>query len=138
MEEALYLYRRNFRPSQWLDRPYAMIGVPVVAAETDVDARRLATTPLQRVLALIRGEPIYLVPPVESMNGLWSDREQAIVEDKLGALIVGGPKEVSRQLAGLLGRTEADEVIITSDLYHHADRLRSYEILAEVLKANGK
>jgi luciferase family oxidoreductase group 1 len=134
MEEALYLYRQNFRPSQWLDQPYAMIGVPLVAAETDDEAQRLATTPFQRVLALMRGEPIYVVPPVESMDGLWSAHERAAIEEKLGAAIIGSPETVNRKLDALLDRTKADEVIFTSDLYHHSDRLRSYEIVADVMR----
>ncbi|MCU1261067.1 MAG: putative oxidoreductase, partial [Bryobacterales bacterium] len=134
LEEALHLYRQNFRPSADLDRPYAMIGVPVIAAETDDRAQRLATTPYQRFLALIRGEDIYTVPPVETMEGRWNPPERALVLRKLGIAIIGGPETVQRKLVSLLETTRADEVIFTSDLYHQSDRLRSFEIAASVMK----
>jgi luciferase family oxidoreductase group 1 len=134
MYEALYLYRQNFRPSHWLEAPYAMIGVPLVAARTDDEARRLATTPYQRFLRLIRRQPIYSLPPVESMDDLWSLHERAAVEMKFAAAIVGGPQTVRQKLTRLLDTTQADEVMFTSDLYHHADRLCSFEIAAGVMQ----
>jgi luciferase family oxidoreductase group 1 len=134
MHDALHLYRENFRPSTSLAEPYAMVGIPLVAAETDEDARRLATTPYQRFLQLIRHQPIYALPPVESMDGLWSAYERAAVESKFAAAIVGGPETVRRKLTDLLRTTHADEVIFTSDLYHFSDRLRSFEIAAELMR----
>jgi luciferase family oxidoreductase group 1 len=134
MQQALQLYRQEFRPSKWLDAPYAMIGAPVVAADTDEEAQRLATTLYQRFLNLIRGEQLYTSPPVASMDGLWSVEERAVVEKKLGAAIIGGRETVKRKLTSLLQTSQADEIIFTSDLYHHPDRLRSYEIVAEVMK----
>jgi luciferase family oxidoreductase group 1 len=136
LHDALYLYRSQFQPSEWLDRPYAMVGVPLVAADTDEEAQRLATTPYQRFLALLRGQPIYLVPSVDSMDGRWSPPERAHVEAKMRIAVIGGPKTVEQKLAALLETTQADEVIFTSDLYHPSDRLRSYEIAAEVLKGS--
>jgi luciferase family oxidoreductase group 1 len=137
MFDALRIYRRDFRPSQWLDSSYAMIGVPVVAAETDEEAARLATTPYQRFLNLIHGEPIYSLPPVESMQGLWSAEERALVDEKFGLAVVGGPATVQRKLASLLEATGADEVIFTSDLYSVRDRLRSFEIVAGAMTEVG-
>jgi luciferase family oxidoreductase group 1 len=137
MLEALHLYRENFLPSAWLDAPYAMIGIPVIAAETDAEAQRLATTPYQRFLSLIRGEPIYTSPPVESMDGMWSAEEKFMVNRKLDAAIIGGTATVRRKLAALLETTQADEIIFTSDLYHQSDRLRSYEIVAGLMKSAG-
>lgn len=133
MFEALYIYRQEFQPSESLRIPYTMIGVPVVAADTDEQAQLLATTPYQRFLHLIRGEPIYTEPPVERMDGLWSAEERAVVESKLGAAIIGGPETVKRKLAALAQASQADEFIFTSDLYHHPDRLHSYEIVAGVM-----
>lgn len=132
--QALQVYREGFRPSEWLGEPYAMIGVPLVAADTDHEAARLATTPYRRALRLIRGEPLYTSPPVDSMKGLWSAEEQALVESKLGAAVIGGPDTVRRKLASLLRATHADEMIFTSDLYHHTDRLRSYQIAADAIR----
>jgi luciferase family oxidoreductase group 1 len=134
MLDALYLYRQNFRPSERLNQPYAMIGIPLVAADTDREAQRLATTPYQRVLQLVRGNELFSQPPIESMDGLWSERERAVVEMKLGAALVGGPETLRRKLAVLLEETQADEMIFTSELYYHADRLRSFEILADAIR----
>jgi alkanesulfonate monooxygenase SsuD/methylene tetrahydromethanopterin reductase-like flavin-dependent oxidoreductase (luciferase family) len=111
-----------------------MVGIPVIAAETDEQAQRFATTPALKFLQLIRGEPFLLSPPVDSMDGIWSPQERALVHMKLGAQIVGGPETIKRKLADFLRQTQADELMISSDLYHHADRLRSYEIVAEIMK----
>ncbi|ANY18301.1 LLM class flavin-dependent oxidoreductase [Bordetella pseudohinzii] len=132
---AMRLYRHLFKPSAALARPYAMIGVPVVAAPTDEEARLLATTQQLKFLSLIRGNRLPLQPPVESMDGHWNEWERAAVEQKLGAAIVGGPETVKRKLEDIVARTEADEVMIVSDFYRHEDRLRSYEIVAS-LKQN--
>src|SRR5713226_3294466 len=77
------LYRERFRPSDVLRRPYMMVAVQVIAAETDAAARRLFTTPQQRFLRLIRNQPVELLPPVDSMQPLWQDWERAAVESKL-------------------------------------------------------
>lgn len=109
-----------------------MIGVPVVAAPTDEEARFLSTTQQLKFLSLIRGNRLPLQPPVESMDGHWNEWERAAVEQKLGAAIVGGPETVKRKLEDIVARTEADEVMIVSDFYRHEDRLRSYEIVASL------
>jgi luciferase family oxidoreductase group 1 len=132
--QAIEAYRGSFRPSQYLDRPYVMIGVPLVAAETDAEAKRLATSGQQRHLKLIRREPVYLSPPLESMDGVWSDAERFLVESRLTAAVIGGPGTVQRKLNQLLQRTGADELIFTSDLYDHALRLRSFQIAADAMK----
>ncbi|HWC00333.1 MAG TPA: LLM class flavin-dependent oxidoreductase [Bryobacteraceae bacterium] len=128
MEEALLLYRRRFQPSPYLDEPYAAVGIPLVAADTDEEACRLATSPYQRFLRLIRGQRLLTPPPVDSMDGLWTPQERALVEMRLGAAIVGGPETVAARIALLLREVQVDEIIFVSDLFHHADRLRSYEI----------
>ncbi|OZI58554.1 LLM class flavin-dependent oxidoreductase [Bordetella genomosp. 1] len=129
---AMRLYRHLFKPSATLDRPHAMIGVPVIAAPTDEEARFLATTQQLKFLSLIRGNRLPLQPPVESMDGLWNEWEQSAVQQRLGAAIVGGPETVKRKLEALIAQTEADEVMIVSDFHAHADRLRSYEIVANL------
>lgn len=112
-----------------------MAGVPVVAAETDREAERLATTPYQRALQLIRGETLYLVPPVETMNGLWSDQERAFVYMKLGASMVGGPAKIAERLKAFIDETKVNEIIVVTDLYALKDRLRSYEIVAHAMQS---
>jgi luciferase family oxidoreductase group 1 len=133
--EAIEVYRATFTPSKFLDRPYVMAGVPLVAAETDGEARRLATSAMQRHLKLIRGEPIFVPPPVESMEGLWSEPERFAVESRLGAAAIGGPETVRQRLAELIAATRADELIFTSDLYDHERRLRSFELGAQAAAA---
>ena len=82
------LYRHLFKPSETLARPYAMIGVPVVAAPTDEEARRLSTTQQLKFLSLVRGNRLQLQPPVDSMDGLWNEWEREAVNQRLGAAIV--------------------------------------------------
>ena len=132
--EAIEAYRGGFKPSQYLGRPYVMIGVPLVAAESDAEARRLATSPMQRHLKLMRRQPIFVPPPVKSMDGLWSEGEKSLVESRLAVAVIGGPETVQRNLGHLLQETGADELIFTSDLYDHELRLRSFEIAAEAMK----
>lgn len=130
MLEAVHLYRENFKPSATLKKSYVMIGLPVLAAHTDEQAERLATSTRQRVLRLIRGQPIYTPPPVATMDGLWNPAEQQAVESRLTAAVVGGPKTVERKLKEFLQLTKADELMLHTDCYRPADRLHSYEIVA--------
>ncbi len=130
LHQALRIYRDNFQPSAVLDKPYAMVGVPLIAAPTDEEAEFLATTAFQRVLALMRGQSLVLRPPVESMAGRWQPHEQQVVGDFLGLAVIGGPEKVRARLEILLEQTDADELIFTGDLYQHEHRLRSFEIVA--------
>lgn len=132
---AMQLYRQLFKPSASLQRPYSMIGVPVVAAPTDAQAQYLATTQQLKFLSLIRGNRLPLQAPVDSMDGLWNAWEEQAVRQKLAAAIVGGPQTVKQGLEDLLVRTQADEIMMVSDFYEHADRLRSYEIVAALKTA---
>ena len=131
---AAQLYREHFRPSEALRRPYLMVGVQVIAADTDAAAQRLFTTPQQRFLRLIRNQPVELLPPVDSMEPLWRDWERAAVESKLGAAIVGANATVQAGLQKLVSDTGADEVIIVTDTYDHADRLGSYRRVADLAR----
>jgi luciferase family oxidoreductase group 1 len=129
---AAQLYRDNFRPSEVLRKPHLMVAVAVIAAETDEIARRLFTTPQQRFLRLIRNQPVELLPPVDSMESLWQDWERAAVESKLRAAVVGSDATVKAGLQNLVADTGADEVIVVTDTYEHADRLQSYQRVASV------
>jgi luciferase family oxidoreductase group 1 len=133
--QALQIYRDDFQPSRYLRTPYVMTGLPVVAAETDAEAKRLATSAALRHLNLIRGEPLFVPPPVASMDGLWSEAEKQMVESRLSVAAVGGPETIRRKLAVFLSDTRADEVMITSDVYDHRQRLRSFEIAAGAMQA---
>ena len=132
---AAELYHEQFKPSATLSKPYFMVGVGVIAAETDAAAQRLFTTPQQRFLRLIRNQPVELLPPVDSMEGLWTDAERAAVKSRLGAAIVGSEATVRAGLEKLVRDTGASEVIAVTDCYHHEDRLNSYQRLAEVANA---
>ena len=131
LHEALRLYRANFQPSENWPKPHAMVGVPVFAAETDEEAKRLATSAQQQILNLIRHTPSQVPPPVETMAGRWSLAEQMEVQRFFGAAIMGGPASVKSQLEEFVASTQADELIIHAQFYRHEDRLRSYEIVAE-------
>ncbi|XID94069.1 LLM class flavin-dependent oxidoreductase [Paenibacillaceae bacterium WGS1546] len=129
---ALELYRSNFRPSAVLDKPCAMVGVGVTAADTEREARRLATSQQQAFLNMIRGRFAQLPPPVDSMDGLWSPYEEAALNRQFGFAVVGDKEQVKKRLSGIIESTGADELIIASQIYDHDARLRSYEIVAEV------
>jgi luciferase family oxidoreductase group 1 len=131
---ALDLYRRSFRPSEQLKEPYVMVGVNVIAADDDERANYLATSMQQQFLNLIRNKPGQLQPPVESMDALWSPYEKSILDKQLGSSIIGGPSTVKEKLQKFLDETEADEMIVNAMIYDHKERLRSFEIVAEVTK----
>jgi luciferase family oxidoreductase group 1 len=132
MLTALDIYRKGFTPSESLAAPYAMLGVSLVAADTDEEAHRLSTSLQQQFLALQRGRPVQLQPPVETMDGLWAEWERSAVERTLRHAIVGGPETVRRRLDAFIAQTHADEVMVTAHIYDHVARLRSYEIVSEV------
>jgi luciferase family oxidoreductase group 1 len=132
---ALDLYRRSFRASEVLERPYAMAGVPVIAAETDEEARRLATTPQQMFLNLIRNRPGPMLPPLHGPDELdWTEFERAVVEGKMGVAVVGDRERVRRGLEHFVAETQVDELMIVTTTYEHAARLRSYEMVAEMAR----
>ncbi|QKZ02301.1 MULTISPECIES: LLM class flavin-dependent oxidoreductase [Pseudomonas] len=132
MHEAIRVYRNHFKPSDVLDKPYVMLGVPLVAADTDEQADYLATSVYQRILNLMRGQSLVQQPPVETMEGRWLPHEKAAVADFLGLAMIGSPQKIRAKLDVLLEQTQADELIFTCDLYEHADRLHSYELLAQL------
>ena len=133
-QQAMELYRHHFRPSATLDKPYAMVGLPVLAADTEAQARRLLTTPQQRFLALVRNQPVELKPPVDTMEGLWNPMEREAVEGRLALAVVGDAAAVQARLQRITDWLGVDEVLAVTDTYEQSDRLRSYEILAEVAK----
>ena len=133
LKDALHVYRSRFEPSRYLAKPYAMAGVPIIAADTDAAAQRLATSLILRVAKLIRGEPFFMAPPVDSLAGLLSNDESLMVQSKLGALIIGGPERVETGIEAFIADTQVDEIMFTSEAYLHADRLRSFEIVAHAM-----
>jgi luciferase family oxidoreductase group 1 len=134
LQVALAIYRAHFKPSDQLDRPYAMVGVNVIAAETDAEAQRLFTTLQQQFLNLIRGVPTEIPPPIASMEGRWSMQEKAMVDRKIHYSIVGSPQTVRQGLEHLIDQTQADEIIATASIYDHPSRLRSFELASTVFE----
>lgn len=129
---ALEIYRRSFKRSDALKKPHAMLAINVVAAETDAEAQKLATSQYQSFLNLVRGKPGKLQPPVENMDEIWTPQEKALVESRTGGSIIGSAATVRSELKTLLDETKADELMINAMIYDHAARLRSYEIVADV------
>ncbi|KKB39620.1 LLM class flavin-dependent oxidoreductase [Bacillus thermotolerans] len=133
---ALKLYRDNFQPSDVLDKPYAMVGVNIFAADTEERAQWLATSQQQQFLSLRRGEPTQLKPPIDNIDEVWSPFEKAAIERSLDSrsTIIGTPDMVKEKLKSFIDETQADEVIVNSQVFHHEDRLRSYEIVADMME----
>jgi luciferase family oxidoreductase group 1 len=134
LHHALELYRAGFKPSRWLDRPYAMVGVNVFAADTDDEAQRLFTTLQQQFLNLIRGLPVESQPPVEDIEDLWMPHERAQVAKMVRVSVVGSPPTVRAGVEKLLAATQADELIITASMFEHEARKRSFELVAGVMR----
>jgi len=132
---ALALYRETFRPSESLDRPYAMIAAGVICAETDDRARYLAGSSALSFLRLRQGRPGQVPPPEEAAAYPYSDLERAFIADRQSTQHIGAPDTVRSGLEDLIKRTEADELMITTQTYDPADRLRSLQLLAETARA---
>ncbi|WP_407921807.1 LLM class flavin-dependent oxidoreductase [Alcanivorax sediminis] len=128
--EALRIYRDQFQSSAYLDKPHAMLAVPAIAADSVAEARYLSTTSYQRILALFRGQPLWMRPPVESMAGLWNPQEEAGVKGFLGLQLLGDAPAIEGQLSQLLETVEVDELMVTVDLYDPAKRRHALDILA--------
>ena len=133
---ALKLYRQTFQPSDDLPKPYAMVALNIVAADSDEEAEFLATSQTQSFLNLIRGKPGKIPPPVADMNSIWNAQEKALVESRTGGSIIGSKDMVKRKLEAYLEETKADEIMVNAMVYDQQKRLRSYEIIAELFNEN--
>jgi luciferase family oxidoreductase group 1 len=128
---ALEIYRDRFKPSEQLDRPYAIVGVNIIAADSDDKARRLATTQQMSFTNIFRGARGLSQPPIDDIESYWTPMEKAQAMRMLARSIVGSPYTVRRGIGALVEETGADELIIVSDVYEHAERLRSIELIAQ-------
>jgi len=133
--DALRIYRERFRPSEQLDRPYAVVGVNIIAADTDEQARRLATTQQMSFANIFRGARTLSQPPIDDIETYWSPAERFQASQMLARSIVGSRQTVAAGIDALVAETGADELMIVSDVYDHAQRLKSFEIIAEVAGA---
>lgn len=131
---ALQIYRENFRPSKQLDRPYAMVGVNIIAAESDKDALKLATTQQMSFASFLRGGRGLSPPPIDDIETFWSPAEKAHAQRMLSRSILGSVETVRAGIKGLLGETKADELIIVSDVFEQAKRVRSIELIMQAAR----
>lgn len=130
---ALELYRSQFQPSAELDKPHTMIGVNVIAADTTEEAERLASSLYLQFLNIIRGRTGKLQPPVDDIDEYWTAEEKSVVGRQLAFTVIGDRETVKEKLLRIADLTKADEMIVGAQIYDHQARLRSYEILAEVV-----
>jgi luciferase family oxidoreductase group 1 len=131
---ALDIYRARFKPSAQLAKPHAMVGLNIVAADTDTEARRLATTQQMSFTNIFRGTRGLSKPPIDDIETYWTPMEKAQVAQMLGCSIVGDVDAVRAGVASLVEQTAADELMIVSDIFDHTARLHSYELIAQAMR----
>ncbi|MFA6901543.1 MAG: LLM class flavin-dependent oxidoreductase [Gallionellaceae bacterium] len=132
MMQAIALYRANFKPSAQLQKPYVMLGYNVFAADTDAEAQVLATSMQQAFVNLRSGHPRRLQPPVEGYLSRLGPQETALLEQVLACTAIGSRDSVRLGLKAFIEKTGADELMITSQIFDHAARLKSYTITADI------
>ena len=130
---AIDLYRKNFQPSKYLKSPYVMACVNVVAADTDQEAAKLATSVQQFILGVITGKRSLLQPPIENIDRIWNIYEKESVQQMLKYAFIGGPEKIEQEMQAFIAKTQVDEVMATSHIFEHEARLHSYQVFAEVL-----
>ena len=133
MDQAIDLYRRSFKPSAQLQAPYVMLGFNVCAAPTDDEARYLRTSSLQAVVRLRQGSPGPLPPPMADYESQLTPQDQQLISQFTACSAVGAPPTVERELRRFLERTGADELMIVSQIYDHEARLRSFDLVADLM-----
>ena len=132
---ALETYRSQFKPSKQQSTPHAMVGVNIIVGDTDLEARKLATTQQMSTTHLLRGDRCPSKAPIDDIESYWSPAEKAQAQRILGCSIIGSTDTVREGIKGLLDRTRANELMIVSDVYDHALRLRSYQRIAEIMQS---
>jgi luciferase family oxidoreductase group 1 len=132
MMDALRLYRQLFKPSKQLDRPYAMLGINIIVAATDGEARRQFTSLQQSFTYLRRGTPGQIPPPIDDIDAFWSPAEKAMASQTLTVSAVGSPETVARGVQQFIDITNPDELMITAHIYDHKARIDSFERVADM------
>jgi luciferase family oxidoreductase group 1 len=133
-EAAIQLYRKNFRPSESLDKPYVMACVNMIAADTDQVAGKLATSLYQMFLGIVSGNRKLLQPPVDNMDELWTEYEKAMASQMLAFSFIGAPEKIKKEMQEFINQTRIDEIMVISNIYDQQAKLHSYELFAEVMK----
>ncbi|EJD6377263.1 MULTISPECIES: luciferase-like monooxygenase [Providencia] len=131
--QALDVYRANFQPSQRLSKPYAMVCINIIAADTHREAEFLFTSMQQAFVMLRRGQPSQLPAPVESMENIWSPAEEFGVQQALGMSLVGDKAKVRHGLETIFRQTQADEIMVNGQIFDHQARLHSFELAMQVM-----
>jgi len=130
--QALHLYRSNFKPSARLEKPYAMVCINIIAADSNRDAEFLFTSMQQAFVKLRRGETGQLPPPIQNMDQFWSPSEQYGVQQALSMSLVGDKAKVRHGLQSILRETDADEIMVNGQIFDHQARLHSFELAMDV------
>ncbi|MCM3214531.1 LLM class flavin-dependent oxidoreductase [Niallia taxi] len=133
MEEAISIYKRRFKPSQYLAEPYMIVCLNVIAAETDEDAKREATTMQQFFLNVVRGTRTPLSPPVDSMEAVWSMMEREMATSMSSMAFIGSKNTVKEQLESFQEKYDVNEIMAVSYIYDEKKQIRSYEIFKEIV-----
>ena len=132
LQTALKVYRESFQPSDNLKEPYAMACVNVVAADADEEAHRLATSLYTFFLNVVRGTSFPLQPPVDDLDAIWNDAEKYAVRQMLQYSFIGSADNVKAQMQSFVSSTQVDEIMAVSNIFDHAARIRSYELIAQL------
>ncbi len=135
MDEALALYRKEFRASARLQQPYAILALNVVASDSLERSRRLFTTQQQSFVNLRRGRPGQIPPPIDDIEGFWEPHEKAGVERALACTVLGDPAQVGEGMAAFVERHRPDELLLTANIFDHQARLRSFELAMQAWTA---
>jgi luciferase family oxidoreductase group 1 len=132
LDMALRIYRERFKPSAQLSAPYVLVGINVIAAQSDQEARRLATSQQMSFADIFRGARNLMQPPIDDIESYWSPQEKAQASQMLACSVVGSPETVRNGIQSMIDRTNADELMIVSDIFDPEKRLRSFEIIANL------
>ena len=135
LHQALKLYKEGFKSSDQLEKPYSIACVNVIAADTDEEAERLATSQKQMFLGIIRGTRKPMPAPVDNMEMVWNEAEKAAIQNMIHYSFIGRPETIKNQLSSFIQETGVNEVMVVSHIYEHKARLRSYEILGELAQS---
>ena len=130
--QMLQLYHQYFRPSSQLEQPYSMACINVIAADTDAEANRLATSLYQFAMGIVTNVRRPLPPPVDTMKGIWNEAQEAMIKNMMHYTFIGSKETIAEKLSEFVAKTRVQEIIAVSHIYDHKARIRSYEILSEL------
>ncbi|HEY5464168.1 MAG TPA: LLM class flavin-dependent oxidoreductase [Hanamia sp.] len=137
-EAAIQIYRQNFRPSQYLQKPYVMVCVNMIAADTDAEANKLVTSLYQMFIGIVTGIRKRLQPPVDNMDTVWNDYEKEMIDQMLTISFIGSPERIEKEMKEFLEETKINEIMVISNIYDQKAKIHSYELFAEVMKEGVK